>query len=129
MLAIKMFASGVASADAVAQVTIPMAGKIIAISFVLLTTKTASSVSDVLYQLSTQSTAQFSINDARNIVAEIGTASVGDNGLGTFSPGLPVNGFIPIPNLVVKQTDRIFLHRLSVANFTTALLNLNVWIS
>jgi hypothetical protein len=125
-LAIKMYAAGVATADNVANVIIPMVSKIIGITYNINATKTTSVVSDVLFQLSVQSTSQFAVNDARNILLEVGLASISDISTNTAG-GAGVNcGQALFPGIPVGPMDRLYLHRLSVTNFTTCLCNLNI---
>jgi len=119
MIPCKLYASGTTSADNVANLNVPMDGKISLLNGSL--RLAGSSAPIVTVQVSLQSTGQFAVNDCRNIVAEVELTS-------DTTTANNVNFSIPIPSWPVKAGDKIYVHRLVSGTVTSSILNLNVWL-
>lgn len=72
---LKLYASNAASADAIASVIIPQSSQLVGVAWDLATTVSGAAGGGATWQLSTQSTGQFALNDARGIVDEFSYSS------------------------------------------------------
>lgn len=117
MLSIQLYASGTTTADAVANIIVPTNSRLVAITGEL--ANTAGAGIYCRFEVSLQSTSQFTTNDARSVIAQ---GIVQSDGTAGFT-----NVAIPVPGLTFKAGDRIYLHRsLSGANTATA-ARLTLW--
>ena len=119
MIPCKIYASGTTSADNVANINVPVSGKIALLNGSL--RLAGSSAPICLIQVSLQSTGQFATNDVRNVIAEVELTA-------DTTTANNVNFSIPIPNWDVKAGDKIYVHRLVAGTVTASVLNLNVWL-
>lgn len=111
MLSIQAYASGTSTADNVASFIVPTNSKLVAITGELANTAAAGVY--CRFEVSGQSTSQFTTNDARNIIAPLIVQSDGTAGF--------ANVAVPVPGLTYKSGDKVYIHRaLSAANTATA---------
>lgn len=116
---IQMYASAVPAA-AMASIDIPKNGFL---TGVLMRLEAAASGADfsVSAQLSFGSTAAFSVNDARQVIAGLGLG--GDL---TTSGGIPTvqNIYVPLPDIPVGMGERLYLHGTGTAIALTLIFDL-----
>lgn len=121
MLAIKAYATGTTSADSVCSFIVPVSGRLVLITGTINLAGTA--LPTVNFQISVQSTSQWALNDARNILAEANLATDSTSQIANANVG------IPLPGYSLKAGDKIYVHRLVSGTVTSTICNFNLWIS
>ena len=120
--AIKMYTGSVITGDSVAQIIIPQTAMLVSVSWDFLGIIGAGAVGAAQwYQLATQSTAQVTLNDSRNIIDEF--SPYGANGA-NFNTS--TNKVTPIPGIKFQAGDKIYLHTYSYVAWATARCSANL---
>lgn len=117
MYPIQIYASGTSSADGIVTQTIPVSGRLIALSGCI--TLTAGAGIYNWYEVSLQATSQFTTNDARGVIAQFGVLS---NGTAGFE-----NVGIPLPGIQMPVGSKLYIHRAISGATTAGLIRLNLW--
>jgi hypothetical protein len=120
MLAIKIYATGTSSTDSIASFIVPVSGRIVLVTGTINLAGTV--LPTVNFQIASQSTSQWALNDTRNIIAEANLSADSTSQIASANIG------IPIPGVAVKAGDKIYVHRLVSGTVSSAICNFNLWI-
>jgi hypothetical protein len=121
-LCIKLYAAGIITADNVASAIMPVSAAVIGVNWAWRGVTNGAVGGAQLFQLSSQSTGQFALNDARNILDEfLASADVA-----VTVDNCGANKFTMLPGIKVAAGDKLYLHSLVLQAFTTSQLNLNI---
>ena len=121
---LKLYATGVTTADAVASLIVPYSGRIVCINWSWFATTTGAVGGGQTFQLSAQSTGQFATSDVRNVLDELCATS------DCVTTGIACGGnkYSMLAGYAVKAGDKIYLHRTIVSQvaFGGCLINVNM---
>lgn len=122
---IKLYATGVTTADNVASAIVPINGYIVGISWTNVFSTSGTIGGAATAQLSLQSTGQFATNDCRNVLDE---CSLTSNAVatGVYDGN---NKYTSLAGCKINAGDKIYLHRSSTQAFTSALINVVVTVA
>lgn len=123
-LCIKLYSSSTASADNIASAICPVSGQIVLCQWALVAAVAGAVGSNIVYQLSTQSTRQAALNDCRNIIDECAIGSAAGAGFAAAE-----NRVTPIAGIKIAAGDKLYLHLTTLIAFTTSQVNLNIQIA
>ena len=119
---IGFYASGTATADSIATAIIPLSGRIVCVEWVARGTTAAGGGSNE-FQLSLQSTGQFTTNDVRNVLSNFIAAS----SVASLEQGF--NTQTMFPGVQIAAGDRLYIHRLQLVAWTVMAINVNVCVA
>lgn len=122
MRCIKLYATGAATANAVAQITIPQRARLIGVTAAIGVDQVADN-SNLALELSRASATELAVNGAQQcICAWRSFGNLATNG----SPGVQINGFYPV-DIPLDQGQIVYLH--AVVTTTTYYAELLLWLA
>ena len=116
---VKLYSASIATADNIASAIVPQTGLLASVSWSWAGITSGTVGGRTLFQLSLQSTGQFAVNDARNIIDEFSATS--DCTTTTVNCG--TNKQTNIAGVKVNAGDKIYLHQAVGAAFGTSTIN------
>lgn len=119
-LLLKAYATGVTTADAIVSTIVPQNLKLVAIIGYAQLIVSAAATENVNYEISLQSSSQFTTNDALNVIGYIGASA------GVATAGLTVRNVINFVGMQIPLASgsRIYLHRQVPTAPTSSLIQL-----
>lgn len=118
----KLYSGTVAGSTAAASLDIVANGKIVGIEFSMIGYTASGTSGDIRAEVAFNSTANFTSNDVRNVLA---SAMCGAPATSGQSVSGVVNHYIPM-EINVAQGERLYLHTSSATNFGT--MNVSVYL-
>lgn len=119
-LLLKAYSTGVSVADAVNSTIVPQNLKLVAIIGYAQIILTAAVTENINYEISLQSSSQFTTNDALNVVGYVGVAAPGANA------GQNVRTIVNFTGMEIPMASgsRIYIHRTTSVAPASSLINL-----
>lgn len=119
---VKSYASGTASTDAVIGEIVPVTGRLSAIQVCIRATVAAAATENVMFELSLQSTSQFTATSASGVIAYCGTGTPTSTGGNINFATYNLSGF----DLPVQAGTKLYVHRSTTGAFSAVTIDV-IW--
>lgn len=103
---VKLYASGITTADAVITYTVPWRANLVGMQIMAQIQVSAAAAESLQWEFSLQSTSQFTTNEAQNVICNIGANSI-------VAAAHFARSYLNLaPNLSFESGGKIYVHRL-----------------